>query len=288
MFTLRPKLDVARFLAFYDSMDRALVAAGFPATSKWWRKEIERFMRSGRRRWVLRVGRRGGKSSTLCRLAVAWALFKAWFVPPGDIAVIPFLSTDRDEASSRLRTIRDILRVLDVKFDEPGEEVELRDTPLVFKVVTASIKGTVGFTAIAVFADEMARWESRDTAANPAQEVLGSLRPTMATQPLAFEVLSSSPWRSDDHHAQLFEAGETSHQIASYAPTWIANPTITEEQTRQIEPDERVWAREYAAEPGTTITVALDIADVTAAIGRTPRGKRLGGFLAIDASSLRG
>lgn len=276
-----------RFLAFFDAQDRALVAAGFPATSPWWRKEIERFFRSGCRRWVLRVGRRGGKSSTLCRVAVAWALFCAWTVPPGDIAVIPFLSTDRDEASGRLRTIRDVLTALGVKFDERGEEIELRDIRLVFKVVTASIKGVVGFTAIAIFADEMARWEARDSAANPAPQTMGSLRPTMATQPLAFEVCSSSPWGSDDYHAELFDAGDTAHQVASYAPTWGANPTISKEQTRALEPDERIWAREYLAEPGVTITAAIDPTDIANAFGRPPSGTRADGFVSIDASSLR-
>src|SRR5262245_62080077 len=142
------------FLARYDALDRALVTAGFPATSPWWRAQLERFMHSGRRRWVLRVGRRGGKSSTLCRLAVAVALWGGWHVPPGDVAVIPFGSVDRDEAAARLRTIAAILHALGVAFDERGDEIELRDRRLVFRVVTCSVRGTVGFTSVAVFADE--------------------------------------------------------------------------------------------------------------------------------------
>jgi hypothetical protein len=59
------------FLDRFDAMDRALVAAGFPATSPWWRSRLERFLRTGKKRWVLRVGRRGGKSSTLSRLLTA-------------------------------------------------------------------------------------------------------------------------------------------------------------------------------------------------------------------------
>lgn len=188
MLSAGPRLDVSAFLAAFDALDAQLVAHGFPATSPWWRREIERFLRSGRRRWVVRAGRRAGKSSTLCRLAVAWALRGPWHVPPGDIAIIAFVSVDRDEAGARLRTIGDILRALGVAFDPSGDEIELRDRRLVFRVVTCSIRGTVGFTSVAVFGDEVARWESRDTAANPAREVMASLRPTMATIPLAFEV----------------------------------------------------------------------------------------------------
>jgi hypothetical protein len=126
------------FLARYDAMDRALVAAGFPPTSPWWREQLARFLGSSRRRWILRVGRRGGKSSTLCRVAVAVALWGGWSVPPGDLAVIPFVSVDRDEAGARLRTIADILLALGVAFDERGDEIELRGRRLVFRVVTSN------------------------------------------------------------------------------------------------------------------------------------------------------
>jgi hypothetical protein len=289
-------MNVAKLLGGYDRIDRALVAAGFHPTSPWWRKQIERFIRAGRRRWIIRAGRRAGKSSTLCRLAVAVALFGAWSVPPGDVAVIPFVSVSSAEASGRLRTIRAILTTLGVRFDERGDEIEVelrnrdRDRRLVFRVVACSIKGTVGFTSVAVFADEMARWESRDNAANPAREVMASLRPTMATQAHAFEVCSSSPWGVDDLHAKLFDEGDNEHQVISYAPTWVANPdpTVAEERTRELEPDPRIWAREYLAEPGVTLTAALDPEDVAACYDREPVGKPVRGFCAIDASSLRG
>lgn len=282
------RLDVDAFLRAYDQLDAQLVAHGFPATTPWWRAQIERFMRSRCRRWVIRAGRRAGKSSTLCRLAVAWALVAPWFVPPGDVAVIAFVSVDNKEASARLGTIHDILTALGVRFDERGDEIELRDRRLVFRVVTCSIRGTVGFTSVAVFGDEMARWESRDTSANPAREVMASLRPTMATQPLAFEVCSSSPWSADDYHAELFDAGDTDHQLTSFAPTWVANPTLTEATTRALEPDQRIWSREYAAEPGVTVSAAFEPEDVAGCYGRAPTGRLAFPFVAIDASSLRG
>src|SRR5690606_16892313 len=53
-------------------------------------------------------------------------------------------------------------------------------------------------------------------------------------------------------------------------------------------PDERVWSREYAAQPGATVSAAVDPADLAACFGVAPTGKLGRGFLAIDASSLRG
>ncbi len=267
------KLNAEAFLKRFDAMDAQLVAKGFHKTSIWWRREFERFLRSGRRRWVIRAGRRAGKSSFLCRLAVAWALWGPWSVPAGDVAVIPFVSVDRDEAGARIRTVRDILKALDIAADVRAEEIELIERVCIFRVETCSIR-SVGFTAVMLVGDEMARWESRDTAANPAKEVMGSIRPTMATQDLAFEVCSSSPWGEDDYHCELFCLGQTEHQCVSFAATWTANPTISEERTHELEPDEKVWSREYAAIPGGVVSAALERDDVLAAIRGVSLGRK--------------
>lgn len=282
-------IDAEAFLQRYFAIDGALVKAGYHATSPWWKSEIVRFARSGRRRWVVRAGRRAGKSSTAARLAICRGLFGEWSVPPGDTAVIPFISVDRTEAAARLKTIAAILRTLGVGFDATAEEVQLRDRPLVFRVASATVRGVVGFTSVAIFCDEVARWENRDGTANPAGEVVSSLRPTIASQPSAFEFFVSSPFGTDDFHALAFDRGDDATQIVSHAPTWVANPSISERETHELEPDERVWAREFAAEPGATVSAALDPEDVAAAFGRTPRGQRTKrAFVAIDASSLRG
>jgi hypothetical protein len=277
---------VGSFLRKFDAMDRALVAAGFHPTSGWWRQQIERYLRSGCRRWTIRAGRRAGKSSSMARLAVAWAKWGPWSVPPGDTAVIAFVSVDRDEASSRLRTIAEILRALGLTFDERSEELELHERRLVFKVFTSSVR-SVGFTSVMLVGDEMARWESRDSAANPAKEVMASMRPTGATQPFWIEVAVSAPWSTDDYHAELFDQGDGPYQCTSFAPTWVANPTISEADTHELEPDANIRQREYGAEPGATVSAALDQADFEACRTLTPRGLRKFNFISTDASSLR-
>lgn len=255
-----------RFLEQLWKLEGELVAEGFHELSPWWREQISRFVRSGCRRWVLRVGRRGGKSSALARLAVATWLFGAWDVPRGDVAVIPFVSVSKDEASARLRTVGEILRVLDIKFEERGEELEVKEPrPLIFRAIACTARAAVGFTSVLIVADEQALWESREGTANPAAEVMGHLAPTAATQKHAWIVESSAPHGMDDHHAQAFERGDTEHQRVSFAPTWIANPTLSEADTRALEPDERLWSMRYAAIPGATVSAAFDVEDVNAA-----------------------
>ena len=129
------------------------------------------------------------------------------------------------------------------------------------------------------------RWTSRDDSANPAREVMGSLRPSLATQPHGFEVCSSSPWSTIDYHAELFAQGDNDHQITSFAPTWVANPTISEADTHALEPDERVRLREYGAIPSAELSSAFDPAAIDASFAIPPSGNYSQPVAIIDPNS---
>lgn len=239
----------ANILEKLDEMDVALQKKGFPATSDWWRGTFRRWYTSGKRQITVRCGRRGGKSSSFCRLAVCEALFGDHAIPPGDVGVVAIVSTRRTEALERLRTIRAILDALGEKYTAKVESIELHDRPVVFSIFTASIAGVSGFTGIFVLCDEVSKWRDASTGANPAHEVIGSIRPTLATQRNAKLAISSSPMGKKDAHALAFADGETALQCVAYAPTWVANPSVTEEDTHGLEPNPLVWAREYEATP---------------------------------------
>jgi hypothetical protein len=238
-----------KILGCLDALNAALLAKGFPPMSDWWRERIRAFYRTDKRRFLLRVGRRGGKSSSLCRVAVVEALYGLHAIPPGDVGVVAIISARRPDALERLRTIKAILEAIGVAYDERGDSVELKSRRVVFTVFTASIAGVSGFTSIFVLCDEVAKWRDSDTGANPAAVVISSVAPTMATQPNAKLFLSSSPMGLLDAHADAFALGDTAHQMTAHAASWEANPTLTEEATRALEPDEVTWAREYAAIP---------------------------------------
>ncbi len=251
-------------LSHLDACERALAARGFPAMSPWWREQLTAFYQGGQRQLVLRVGRRGGKSSTLCRVAVLEALYGDHRIPPGDVGVVAIVSTRREEASARIRTIAAILDALRVRHRPADSGIELTDRPIAFRVFPCTIAAVSGFTAILVVADELAKWRDSETGVNPATEVLAALRPTMATMPGARIILSSSPLGPDDAHALAYAAGDTDWQMVAHAPTWLANPTISEEQTRSLEPDDRVWRREYLAIPQVGVSAAFEPEDVDA------------------------
>lgn len=279
----------AELMRRFDALNVALVAKGFPPTSPWWRARIREFYRTGKRRFITRVGRRGGKSSTYSRLAVVEALYGQHAVPPGDVGVVAIISARRPDALERLRTIAAILDAIGVAYDPKGDSLELRARRVVFTVFTASIAGVSGFTSIFVLCDEVAKWRDSDTGANPAAVVISSVAPTMATQPNAKMILSSSPMGLLDAHADAYALGDTPHQMVAYAPSWEANPTLTEASTRADEPDELVWLREYKAIPqaeGETSLMTTALLDrVTRKTGDIPADDRHTFVATIDPAT---
>jgi hypothetical protein len=264
-------LHAAEILRRFDQLDRVLVSKGFPPTSPWWRRTIERWYCSGKKQLVLRAGRRAGKSSTFTRLAVVEAIYGNHAVPPGDIGVVAIISARRTEALERLRTVKAILDAINMKYDERGDTVELKSRRVSFNVYTATIAGVSGFTGIFILCDEVAKWRDSDTGANPAQQVIVSVRPTVATQPEARIALSSSPMGLLDAHADAYALGDTPLQTTAHATTWEANPTVSEAYTRTLEPDEVVWLREYKAIPQAENELSLLTDQTLSKLVRAPR-----------------
>jgi hypothetical protein len=249
--------DPERFLARLWAMEDRLVAAGLPPQPAWWRSTNDRFERHGKRRRTIRKGRRVYASTCVApRLGVAEMLFGEHLHTPGTPPLVyAFLSVKREEAANRLRGVKAILDILGEAYAERGETIELKNRPARFAVMTASFKLSVGETVAWAWCDEVSRWN--DEGANPAEEVIGALAPALATLPNASLWLVSSPLGEGDYHARQFELGETPAQSVAFGATWEINTTLTEEETRALEPDPDTWSREYAAIPSQGETTAF-------------------------------
>lgn len=265
-----------RFWQIDQALTRAKVGGekgkGFPATSPWWHRTLRRFYASGLLQLIARVGRRGGKSSTLCRLAVCEALYGKHEVPAGDRGIVAVVSARRPDALARLRTIRQILDALGVQYTAAGETIELTDRPISFQIFTASIAGVSGFTSIFVLLDEVSKWRDKATGANPANVVIESIVPTTATMPEARVVMISSPMGLVDAHAEAFAKGDTDDQLTAFAPSWEANPTLTPERCRKLaRGNEVAYQREYGAIPQAEDELSLFDGQLVNLAARTPR-----------------
>lgn len=275
--------NVDTFLRRLWALEGQLLKARFEPMPAWWRDTLERFYRAGKRRLVVRKGRRVYASTCVApRLAVAEMLWgnhpHVHGSPP---LVFAFLSVRRDEAAKRLRGVMAILDALDVKYAERGETVELLDRPAAFTVVTANHKTSVGDTVAFAWCDEVASWSDDAVGANPAEEVIGRLAPALATLPDAKLFLVSSPLSVDDFHARQFDIGETPAQCVAFGATWTINPNMTEEQTHAEEPDPRRWLREWAAVPSPAISAAFDMGDSLKSFADVPKGYRAAGWICL-------
>lgn len=154
-------------------------------------------------------------------------------------------------------TCETILKAINVPHKRVGDIIELQHRPVKIKVFAASTMAAVGFTGICVILDEMALWRNESTGANPASQILSFISPTLTTQKNAKMFLSSSPFSTLDAHHAEFVKGDTTRSMVRYAPTWIANPTVTEQETREEQPDPIEWARQFKAEPMSAGSLAF-------------------------------
>lgn len=238
-----------RLFASLMEQDDRLVRAGFPPMTDWWKDTLERFYKSGKRKLVGRIGRKGHKSTNGCRVACNEILSGDHLLRPGDIGLYMFTSENTFEAKGRLFMMKAILDALGVGYEPLDRDTRIIGTALTFGVRAARIGAVSGPVVIGFIGDEVAKWRDEETGANPATEVLRSVRPAMVTQKNAHEFLFSSPWSTLDAHHEAFSEGDTDDQLVAYAPTWIANPTVTEEDTKRLEKDEPTRLREYGAIP---------------------------------------
>lgn len=152
-----------------------------------------------REAWMI-VGRRGGKS----RMAVLAALHLGIRtdytkrLAPGERAGIPIISASQLQARRTFGYLKGLVQMpafapyVDAK-RVLRDAVELR-TGSEISVGTASFRTMRGATFAGVVLDEVAFWFSDEQGANPDHEIVGALRPGMATVPGALLLGLSSPY----------------------------------------------------------------------------------------------
>jgi hypothetical protein len=144
----------------------------------------------------------------------------------------------------------------------------------VFRLLTASYRTEVGSTLISLWADEVSRYRDESTGSNPAREIFASLKPSIATMPLARIWMCSSPLSVEDYHARCFEDGDTPFQNVELGSTWELNPQLSEADCRALESDPRVFDREYRAIPSAAVSPAFDPGHSIRSFRSLPEGCR--------------
>lgn len=237
-----------------------LLGHGAPRITPFWGGCIEAVYGSECQRFVGEVGRRGGKSTTACRIAAAESTGRDWPIPYGDRGIFAIISASLPQARRRLKTCAQYLEALEIPFQPTADVVTLLDRPIDIAVYACNAIAVLGDTWIGCVFDEMAKWRDKAGGANPANEVIASARPSLSSMRRygAREWWISSPWAEMGEHYSAAAQGTNSVQVVGQAPTWVANPDIfTEESTHLEEPDDLKWRREYAAIPMPRVMVGM-------------------------------
>ena len=215
-----------------------------------------------------RVGRRGRKSFTAALIAVYEAVFgkhERYLVhrERGLIAII-----SKDSAGSTL--VADFCEIhaqalgLETRWTSIGNVsvLEIAGVPFGIACFPCNAKAPRGYAIPVIVADEIAHWATdSDEYTNSDKAVLGAVKPAMAQFPDAKLIAISSPLGRDGTHYETIERnlGDESDPavLAVEGPTWLWNPEISEERTREVERDHETHAREFGAEPSDNEGTAL-------------------------------
>lgn len=208
---------------------------------------------------VARCGRGSVKSGFGSRVALNEVLLGDFEVPLGEVHYWVDVSENKAEALQRTRQYETWLKLLGIDHERRGDEIVLPELRRGFLARAFQVGRVSGFRGLGWRADELAKCSADAEAADPAVEVVSSLAAMTVTQlrhrPKG--LMLASPLGFVDHHAQRFAMGETADQILAYGPTWLCNSSITEADTRRLAPDQRIWRREYLAEPQAGLLAAF-------------------------------
>lgn len=271
------------------AIDQRLAAAGQYPLPEFWLNQADRlYSHPTANTEVARCGRGSVKSGFGTRVGENEVLAGDFVVPEGEIHYWIDVSENKAEAAQRLRQYETHLTILGVPFERRGDEIVVPHLRRGFMVRAFQIGRVSGFRALGARSDELAKCSSDPTADSPASEVLASIQAMMVThlkhRPKL--LLLSSPVGLLDEHARRFARGDTADQIICFGETWTCNPSISKEETRRVEPDDRIWKREYCAIPQANLSNAFDPDGVARAFRRIGISHALGRpFCVVDASS---
>ena len=204
---------------------------------------------------TLVVGRRGGKSLILALIAAFLSCFYDWsgYLTGGERGTIMIIATDRRQAATIFKYLRGMLGIpllAGMIQRETADTIDLTNS-ITIEIQTANFRTIRGRTVVAALADELAFWMGDDSA-NPDKEIIGALRPAMATVPGALMLKASSPYSRrgvlwDDHRKHF--GNDDSATLVWQADTRTMNPSVPEAFiAAAVEDDPSAASAEYFAQ----------------------------------------
>jgi hypothetical protein len=217
-----------------------------------------------RESWLV-CGRRAGKSCILALVAIFLACFWDWsqYLSPGERGTVMVIAADKKQARVIYRYAAALLREVPMLkaliSRDTAEAIDLTNS-ITIEILTASFRTVRGYTLIAALCDEIAFWRS-DESANPDNEIIGAIRPAMATIPGAMLLCASSPYARRGALWTAFRkfSGKDGPVLVWKADTRTMNPTVPQSVIDEAyENDPASAAAEYGAEFRTDVETFIN------------------------------
>ncbi|TLU71596.1 hypothetical protein FE263_16350 [Lichenicoccus roseus] len=241
-------------------------------------------------------GRRAGKSRILALIAVYFAIARdyAAYLGPGELAVIPVVASDTDQAKVIFRYI---LGMLDsVPGLSSAKSNETQDSVIVngqvkIEIHAASYRGLRGSSYPLCVVDELAHLRTSDYSANPDREIVKAIRGGLLNIPGSMLWGGSTPYAEMgvlwDMHKRHY-GQDNSRTLIWKSPSWAMNPTLDPSEIKEAyDQDPEGAASELGAEfrSGLAAFVSREVVEACVEPGcyeRAPAlsaGKRYMAFL---------
>ena len=187
------------------------------------------------RRFILLVGRRGGKDRFESAVAV-WraALCADWqqYISAGEQAVVILLGRDRKHAAILRRYAQGLLQAPLLAAEitrNTGDLVEFRNGSSL-EIISNDAALVRGRSAIAVLGSECCHWRTSEHAASSDEEVVGAAEPSMAMTPDGgLLLLGSSVYRKRGYMYRKYReafGNDNSDDFVWYAASTVMNPAL--------------------------------------------------------------
>lgn len=233
--------DAHPLMRLYLLQDERLAARGLSRTSPWWRWTFAQFFaaRESQRlllgyvllQWIVAlVGRGGGKSTTLEKLALTILLFTPRTIPQTETWQWPYISVRPIDARRRIYETAKLLRLayaLDVKPTQPLGTYTLAmedaaGNPVEMISLASTIGNVSGPSTPGCVVDEAAKLQTDLSGANPDEELITSLAETSRARDGWIGVRCSSAWRTAGaHHASIIEGTNLVNFVPCIGPAFI-------------------------------------------------------------------
>jgi len=239
---------------------------------------------------TLIAGRRSGKTSKIGATIALYEAFRDHHLTLGDRGYVMLIAPTKNQAKIAMRFIRAFVKSTPLLeryvVRERSDEIELSNG-ISIVCYPCSYIAVRGVTVVAAICDELAFWRHKETAANPEEEVLAAIRPTMATFQTSKLIKTSTPHRKEGvlwrEFRQRTELDHLVWQLTSPEMNPTLQPSVLERARRL---DEEKYRREFLAEFTDQISawVVSDVLDSCIVRDRTelPRVENASYVIAID------